>query len=396
MNKKYVVTILIMCVLVLGACFSPWKGDEGTVSISIGRANGGRALTTTEDEAFITTSQDCLYTIILSGGPGPQQEQKDLAYNTTVYFSTVPGWWDITVTAYLDGESYANGSRRVDIKPGPNGTITIPMALVILPEPDTYTVTFDSNDGSAVDPITGVVSGATITAPTPPTKTDFEFAGWFKEEALINEWNFAADTVTADITLYAKWEEPVIPPEPDTYTVTFDSNDGSAVDPITGVVSGARITAPTPPTKTDFEFAGWFKEEALINKWDFAADTVTANITLYARWKEQEETINTGDITFAITFDQIRDIADLVIDKEISNSDHITDRIIVTLDDSARYKSIEWRMNGITGSGPSFMVDLRNGDFGSEYVLTVEVWTTDNIPYSKKIIIYRDEFIPEE
>ncbi len=39
-----------------------------------------------------------------------------------------------------------------------------------------------------------------------PTKTGYEFGGWYKEETLENEWNFE-DIVTEDMTLYAKWIE---------------------------------------------------------------------------------------------------------------------------------------------------------------------------------------------
>ncbi|MDG0889623.1 InlB B-repeat-containing protein [Paracholeplasma manati] len=67
-----------------------------------------------------------------------------------------------------------------------------------------YTVTFESNQGSAVEAIS-VESGKTISAPTAPVRSGYAFEGWFKEAALTNPWVFATDTVTSDITLYAKW-----------------------------------------------------------------------------------------------------------------------------------------------------------------------------------------------
>ncbi|HHX86777.1 MAG TPA: InlB B-repeat-containing protein [Firmicutes bacterium] len=74
---------------------------------------------------------------------------------------------------------------------------------------ETYTVTFNSNGGSAVDPITGVTEGETVTLPADPTKEGHTFLGWFIDE----ETPFTAETpVTEDITVYAKWEaEEVIP-----------------------------------------------------------------------------------------------------------------------------------------------------------------------------------------
>ncbi|MDR2632837.1 MAG: InlB B-repeat-containing protein [Treponema sp.] len=142
------------------------------------------------------------------------------------------------------------------------------------------TVSFDSKGGSTVSAQT-VAEGARITAPSPaPTKDGYTFVGWYKEEALTNVWNFSTDTVTGDITLYAKWEEG----SPGSFTVSFDSKGGSAVEAITNVTAGNTITAPTAPTKTGYGFGGWYKEEALTTPWDFATDTVSANTTLYAKW----------------------------------------------------------------------------------------------------------------
>jgi uncharacterized repeat protein (TIGR02543 family) len=158
-----------------------------------------------------------------------------------------------------------------------------------------FTVTFDSAGGSTVAPITGVASGAKITKPTDPTRSAstgaaYTFEGWFKEAALTNAWDFATDTVTANITLYAKWTAPA---GLVTYDVTFDSNGGSAVATIKDVESGTKITAPTAPTKPGFDFGGWYKEAALTNEWKFDTDTVTTAITLYAKWV----------VVYTVTFD---------------------------------------------------------------------------------------------
>ena len=65
-------------------------------------------------------------------------------------------------------------------------------------------VTFDSQGGSSVDGQL-IENGEKIVEPTQPTKTDWDFGGWYKESDCINPWNFADDTVTADTTLFAKW-----------------------------------------------------------------------------------------------------------------------------------------------------------------------------------------------
>ncbi len=68
------------------------------------------------------------------------------------------------------------------------------------------------------------------------------------------------------------------------YTVTFNSNGGSVVAEKTDIPLGSLITEPTLPTKSGYTFSGWYKEDSLTNAWDFAIDTVTDNITLYAKW----------------------------------------------------------------------------------------------------------------
>ena len=66
-----------------------------------------------------------------------------------------------------------------------------------------YTVTFNSLGGSSVADQT-VTYGGTVTTPTPPTKSNNTFGGWFTDSACIHAYNFDA-AVTADLTLFAKW-----------------------------------------------------------------------------------------------------------------------------------------------------------------------------------------------
>lgn len=65
--------------------------------------------------------------------------------------------------------------------------------------------------------------------------------------------------------------------------VTYEVNGGSSVAAVT-VDSGSKLTAPANPTRSGYTFDGWYKEKELKNKWDFNKDTVTENITLYAKW----------------------------------------------------------------------------------------------------------------
>lgn len=72
---------------------------------------------------------------------------------------------------------------------------------------DDWDVSFNSNGGSTVATITDVDDGTTISAPTAPTKAGYRFLGWYEDSALTNPWNFATETVEADMTLYAGWDD---------------------------------------------------------------------------------------------------------------------------------------------------------------------------------------------
>lgn len=72
------------------------------------------------------------------------------------------------------------------------------------------------------------------------------------------------------------------------YTVSFDSIDGSEVASIE-VGEGDLVAEPTQPTKIACEFVGWYKENDYINIFDFEVETITDNITLYAKWDAVEE-----------------------------------------------------------------------------------------------------------
>ena len=132
-----------------------------------------------------------------------------------------------------------------------------------------YTITFDTNGGNEIAPITQDY-GTEITAPADPTRKGYTFKGWDKE---------IPETMPAEnITVKAQWEI-------NQYTITFDTNGGSEIAPITQDY-GTEITAPDNPTRKGYTFKGWDKE---------IPETMPAeNITITARWKDTEKP--TGEI----------------------------------------------------------------------------------------------------
>lgn len=159
------------------------------------------------------------------------------------------------------------------------------------PEPNSlYTLNFDSRGGTPVDSITNIPAGTNVSEPAQPARGGDTFDGWHHTPDCTCThdqpcWDFARDAINGDKTLYARWI-PASEPLPETaYTVTFDSQGGSAVGAITGISPGARIAPPADPTREGYVFRGWYTESACENPWVFAERTVEGNMTLYAKWE---------------------------------------------------------------------------------------------------------------
>lgn len=68
----------------------------------------------------------------------------------------------------------------------------------------------------------------------------------------------------------------------DSYTITLDTNGGSAAAPVTAI-HGAAVTAPADPTRVGCTFAGWYADAELQTPYTFTV-MPTENITVYAKW----------------------------------------------------------------------------------------------------------------
>ncbi|WP_162309378.1 InlB B-repeat-containing protein [Cohnella abietis] len=151
--------------------------------------------------------------------------------------------------------------------------ITLYAKWAIAPK-NNYTVSFNSNGGTAVAALT-VEDGAVATAPGTPTKAGYVFGGWHSDSGLTRPFNFSTTPIETNLTLYAKWTTI-------SYTVSFNSNSGSAVANQSVGYNG-KAAAPAAPTRNGYKFVGWYSDAALTTAYNFAT-VVTANLTLYAKW----------------------------------------------------------------------------------------------------------------
>jgi len=105
------------------------------------------------------------------------------------------------------------------------------------------------------------------------SNSDSAFGGWYSEDTFNTQWDFDTNTVTGNITLYAKW---VLKD----HTVTFKENGGSPVPAPQHVIGSGKIVMPPPMSN----FSG--------NAWNFSDDTVSGNTVLYAKWVQKDHTGN--------------------------------------------------------------------------------------------------------
>ena len=129
-----------------------------------------------------------------------------------------------------------------------------------------YTITFDTDGGSEVAPITQDY-GTAITAPAAPTREGYTFTGW--------DTAIPATMPAHNMTITAQWTV-------NQYTITFATDGGSEVAPITQDY-GSAITAPAAPTREGYTFTGWDKT--------IPATMPAGDMTITAQWTVNQYTI---------------------------------------------------------------------------------------------------------
>ena len=136
-------------------------------------------------------------------------------------------------------------------------------------------ITFDPDNGEEPDTqkVDWSHGGATLTAPSEPTKEEHTFEGWYYDNNGENtEWNFETDKAKYTMTLTAQWKA-------NTYTVTVenDGNGTASADPASAKM-GAEVSLTAMP-KSGYHFKRWEvvpdKVEIENNKFTMPADDVT-------------------------------------------------------------------------------------------------------------------------
>ena len=183
---------------------------------------------------------------------------------------TFTGWY----TAETEGEKLADNAVC-------DGTTAYYAQFTI----NQYTIRFNTDGGNEIEAITANY-GTTVTAPADPTKTGYTFAGWDVE--------IPATMPAEDIEITAQWTI-------NKYTITFDTDGGTEIKPITLDYNSA-VTAPENPTKTGYKFISWDKT--------IPTAMPAEDVTITAKWNKNQYTITwkNGDGTHATTYEYFGDV----------------------------------------------------------------------------------------
>ena len=251
--------------------------------------------TVTGDVTYYAQFSDALntYAITYKNVNGAENSNPtSYTYGDTVTLKSPPNR-----TGYTFGGWYEDYSCRYNPVSQISATDTGNKTFYALWTANTYTVRFDANGGDVTPASMDVTYNGDYSELPTLTRTGYTFDGWFT--AADGGDQITADTkvqITADQTLCAHWTVK-------SYTITFNTNGGSEIAPITQDY-GTAITRPEKPTRTGYTFTGWDKT---------IPDTMLAeNLTITASWTANTYTVTfnagsgtlVGDKTKTVTYDQ--------------------------------------------------------------------------------------------
>ena len=142
-------------------------------------------------------------------------------------------------------------------------------------KPITYTINFDSKNGSSISPKTYTIETG-IDKFDSPTRLGYTFEGWYEGETKVTKIEKGE---TGNRTLIAKWT-------PVTYQVTFDSAGGSTVAPITFTTENS-VTKLPEPARIGYRFLGWYDGETKVTELPKGS---IGDKTLTAKWEKIKTT----------------------------------------------------------------------------------------------------------
>ncbi|MGN0823613.1 MAG: InlB B-repeat-containing protein [Candidatus Coproplasma sp.] len=292
---KRIVTIVMACASISTLAFvgcNKKADDSGT-----GGGGDGSDIVNPADEAVSLNKTTASLTVgdegvILIATVTPNTVSQTVTWTTSdPNVATVTG-------GYVVGVGAGTATITATSAGGKTATCTVTVQAAATPATE-YTVTFNMNGhGTAIAPAQTV--DGKITAPTAPTDNDYDFGGWYTDDACTTAYDFNT-VLTANTTLYAKWTAKSTDPDPtpDTYTVIW-KNGETVLETDTNVAKDALPSYDgEDPTKAadaqyTYTFNGWTDGTTTYGLND-ALPAVTGNVTYTAVFAE---TVNKYTVTW--------------------------------------------------------------------------------------------------
>ena len=265
-----------------GYTFAGWTGtglDDASLKVTIPTGSTG-------DRNYVATWTANKYKITFNsnGGSVPVPAEKEVTYDQK--------YGDLAVTErdnynfvgwFTEAEDGTQITENTDVK------ITSDQILYAHWLGEEVEVSFDINYTGGQDPASKIVNYGSSYGELPnPTRDGYGFAGWYRSRT----YKVSSTTIVDDLndhTLVARWTA-------DTYTVTFDRNDGDTPSTVDSKIVryGRRYGDLPTVAREGYTFEGWYtdeKEGTRVTR--MTRVEITSNQTLYAHW-----TANTYTVTF--------------------------------------------------------------------------------------------------
>ena len=149
------------------------------------------------------------------------------------------------------------------------------------PAPTEFIVTFDAGDGT---PSVGSMTTTNQKLSSLPSasRSKHSFNGWYTEKN--GGTKVTTDTVfSANTNVYAHWTYTGGYYSPVYYTLTFETNGGDKLSPVSGSYNALIDLSKYAPKRSGYAFTGWYSERSLTNK--VSGVYLTKDMTVYAGWR---------------------------------------------------------------------------------------------------------------
>ena len=290
--------------------------ETGTYTVSCANYDGG---TIVSDEAVVSALET--FTVTFNTNGGSSINAIEVEYGNTINEPEAPtkddkvfgGWYeDSTLTTPFEFSTHITANKILYAKwndpgdePGETPAATNQLQVIFFGTGGTYQVDFAANDSINPEPLGEPVNsshryfvdeGVEVTLTAIPIN-GYHFVGWYSTheydsdghgtmawalDELVSNQIVYSFTPTTTVNLQAVFEEN----NSNVFTVTFNTNGGSAIAPIE-VEPGHQLMLPQNPTKDGFVFIDWYEDDTFTTWFDPSRE-ITADLTLYAKWHEGE------------------------------------------------------------------------------------------------------------